>query len=237
MIQPIFLVLGYGVPQNLKADLNYRAYLNIAFNAVFARAANAPAAIIVCGGPTNGVPPYDVTEAQALATYLQSMKSRPEMNEQADAWTVFQEGESLSSLENLIFAKRLMEANNIEGPITIFCEATREVRLGETARLVFGKVRIDPIDFDVSKNRYLDPAVTKKREDIALQETLWTLQDESRLSAHHAFYEKKFEWFRAQVEKGIPHVDIVEEWYKTKLYELAHELMPDHPLFKTQNNG
>lgn len=105
MIQPIFLVLGYGVPQNLNVDLNYRAYLNIVFNAVFAKASSLPAAIIVCGGPTNGEPPYEVTEAQVLAGYLESMKARPEMNGQADNWTILQEGESLSSLENLIFAK------------------------------------------------------------------------------------------------------------------------------------
>lgn len=123
-----------------------------------------------------------------------------------------------------------MEREDLEGPITIFCEVTREERIRETGRAIFGEVTVDPIDFDVSKNRYLDLAATKKREAVALQEALWTLEDESRLSVHHTFYEKKFEWFREQTEKGVPMVDIVAEWNKSKLLELARELMPDHPL-------
>jgi hypothetical protein len=201
---------------------------------MFSQAGGKPAAIIVCGGPTNGLPPFDATEAAGMAEYLGELRNRESMLGQCDAWTIYQEGESLSSLENLVFAKRLMTRENLEGSITIFCEATRETRIQETGRLIFGEVKIQAIDFDVTKNRYLDSAVTQQREDLALQEALWTLQDDTRLASHHAFYEKKFAWFREQAAQGIPHVDSIEAWYKTKLHELVHECMPNHPMFRNQ---
>ncbi len=232
MNQPIFILCGYGISQDIRADENYRTYLNIVFNMIFAQAAGLPATIIVCGGPTNGIPPYDVTEAQVMAEYLESLKARPDLQGQADLWSMYQEDQSLSSLENLVFAKRLMQQKGLQGPITIFCEATRERRMQETAQTVLGNANVEAIDFDVSKNRYLDPAVTQHREDLARTEALWTLEDESRLTAHHRFFEKKFEWFREQEAAGVPHVDVVQKWYKTKLLKLTRELMPDHPLLR-----
>ncbi|MCR4311823.1 MAG: hypothetical protein NUV56_00925, partial [Candidatus Uhrbacteria bacterium] len=89
-----------------------------------------------------------------------------------------------------------------------------------------------PVDFDVSKNRYLDPAILAKKEKAATVEALWTLEDPARYKLHHEFFERKFAYFRERQSQGLSHVDVVEEWF-TKGPDVIRELMPDHPLLKS----
>ncbi|NQV90409.1 YdcF family protein [Candidatus Uhrbacteria bacterium] len=230
MRQPIFLICGYGVPKDIHTDINYQTYLHLAFNTMFRACPGKPCDIVVCGGPTNIETPYTQTEAAVMSAHLEELKARPAMRGQADTWNISLEDTSLSSLENLLFASQLMQYKGLEGQVTIFCELSRAERIAQTGKEIFKEVHVEPIDFDITQNRYLDPAIIQKKEAAALQDALWTLQNPERLPAHHLFFEKKMEWFRAQHAQDVPLTDIVREWHTTKLYELARELMPDHPL-------
>lgn len=231
MRQPIFIICGYGIPQNMYKDVPYQTYLHIAFNTIFQSCRQEVAYIIPCGGPTNGEPPFEQTEAASIAEYLSSLIQKPELNNQADGWNIIEENQSLSSLENLVFAKHIIEEKKLDGPITIFCEHTRKNRLQKTANVIFGvEVNVVTIDFDVSKNRYLEQDIIEEKENQALKEALWTLEHPSRLEAHHKFFEAKFAWFREEQSKGRNTADIVEEWYTTKMHELARSIMPEHPI-------
>ncbi len=177
-------------------------------------------------------PAHLKTEAGSMGKYLEQMMQRPEVKEQTKKWDVLLEDRSLSSLENLVFAKQLLEEKELSGKLTIFCEQTREGRVKEMAKHVFeNDVLVEPIDFDISKNRYLDPVILKIKEEEALREALWTLEKEERIEQHHQLFERKFAFFRERVAQGISHVDIVEEWFRHSK-EIMKELMPEHPFFK-----
>ncbi len=226
----IYIICGYGIPKSIELDRNYSAYLTIVFNTVYAESAGRPAALIPCGGPTSCMPPFEGTEAGAIADHLRERIDRAGLAESSKDWRTFPEETSLSTLENLLFAKKVVAANHLEGEVVVFCEKTREARLQKTAERVFQDhpVRIAAIDFDTSKNRYLDPALIAKKEQEALEESLWTLERPERMQKHHELFEKKFEFLRERQRQGVSHVDAVTEWY-TRGSELLRELMPDHP--------
>ncbi len=227
----IYLICGYGIPKDINNDQSYLTYLHLALNRVYELSSGKDAALIFCGGPTNCEPPFEGTEAYVMAEYVRSFIMRDELREKTALWKVLEEDRSLSTLENLLCAKELIEEENIEGQVVIFCEYTRRKRLEAFGDKLFGDQleKVFPIDFDVSKNRYIDSGVLQKKEDLASKEGLWTLEDPERIALHHVFFEKKFAFFRERQAAGVAHVDVVEEWF-TKGPELLKELMPDHPL-------
>lgn len=232
---PIFLLCGYGVPQDIRTDTHYPTYLRLAFNHMYELAANQAATIIPCGGPTNCVPPYQGTDAEVMRTFLKDFMGREATKQQTAQWTLHPEEASLSTLENLLFAQRIIEEEGLTGPITIFCEKTREQKLITFAKGIFPnhETRVYAIDFDVSKNRYLDSGLLQEKEAKSTQEGLWTLQSPERLANHHAFFEKKFAFLRQRQSEGLSHVDAVNEWIKNER-DVLKELMPDHPFLHGQ---
>jgi hypothetical protein len=228
-----FIICGYGTPDDIRKDQNYVTYLHIAFNNIYSQVAGQKAAIIPCGGPTRCEAPFDQTEAGTIAAYLKELMSREQLASHTNNWNILPEEQSLSTLENLVFAKRIMDEQNIQGPITIFCEATRPKRLEAFAKQIWpnGNVTINAIDFDVSKNRYIDPEILEKKETLATKEGLWTLEDPERLERHHEFYERKFAFLRKRQSERLSHVDAVNEWL-TQQERIMQELMPDHPLLQ-----
>lgn len=227
----IFLICGYGIPKDMIADENYRTYLNLVLNKVYSIAANQPCILIPCGGPTEMEPPHERTEAAVIAGYLQTLIDRPELEQQTLDWKFVLEDQSLSSLENLLFAKRLMLSEGLRGTIMVFCEATRRDRMVQVANVIFNQpVQVEAIDFDTTKNRYRDSELIQQNEDDALKEAMWTLEKEERLVQHHELFVRKFMFFRERYAKGMSHVDVVEEWFK-HMPEILRELMPDHPYF------
>lgn len=217
-----FLICGCGIPEDIRKDQNYLTYLHIVFNRIYAQAKNQPALIIPCGGPTSCTPPYTGTEAEHIAEYLQELMNRDVMNGAASAWKIVPEDKSLSSLENLIFAKKIVEENGGDNAV-LFCDATRKERNQESSDHIFGKgaVHVEGIDFDISKNRYLPDDLIEKKEKIEREHTLWALQSEENMQKHHEFFEEKFKRLRAWESEGMSHVDAVTRWYKEglELYE------------------
>lgn len=224
-----FIICGYGIPSDIASDINYTTYLHTVFNQIFEQARNHPALIIPCGGPTACEEPFDRTEAHIIAQYLESLKNRSETAEQTAQWDIVEENRSLSTLENLLFAKEIVDQKEASGSVTIFCEKLRTKRVRTIGENVFSTCTVQGIDFDISKNRYLAPEVIANKEQAAITESLWTLEDPARLSKHHELYEAKFAFFRQKQAEGISHVDVVEEWFK-KGPELLRDLMPNHPL-------
>ncbi len=228
----IYIVCGYGTPKDIAIDRNYPVYLSAVFNALSESSAGKPATIIPSGGPTSVEPPYEGTEAEAMSDYLQKLANTSAPAGQTSDWTFYPEDRALSSLENLLFAKQIIEQESLEGPVTVFCEKTREHRLTETAKKIFTdrEVHVVAIDFDSSKSRHLDPDIIARKEAEALTEALWTLENPERLLKHHQIFEKKFEFLRGRQQQGVSHVDAVAEWIRTSP-EILRELMPDHPVF------
>lgn len=210
-----FLICGYGIPENIRKDQNYLTYLHVVFNRIFTKAKNEPALIIPCGGPTSCTPPYTETEAEKIGAYLQELMGRDVLNGAAKEWKIILEDTSLSSLENFLFAKRIIEENGGD-EIIAFCEATRVGRNQETVDRLFGRERahVEGVDFDISKNRYLPHDVIEKKEQAEREHMTWALESEENLAKHHARFEEKFKKLRSWEAEGMSHVDAVTRWYK-----------------------
>lgn len=227
----VYIICGYGIPENIENDVNYTTYLNTAFNTIYSESADLPALIIPCGGPTNCTPPYSGTEAETIADYLENLKNRERLVDKTTDWIIEPEKNSLSSLENLVFAKEIINQYQVT-KVTIFCEKTREHRNREIAKEIFKKpTHVQGIDFDISNNRYLDPEILRRKEKLGLKEALWALESPGNLKTHHDFFGKKFEYLRRRQQEGLNHVEAVEEWFKHER-DLLAELAPDHPLLK-----
>lgn len=210
-----FIVCGYGIPEDIWKDQNYLTYLHVAFNHIYASAKNEPALIIPCGGPTSCTPPYTGTEAEKIGEYLEYLTRREAMHGAGEKWRIVLEDTSLSSLENLLFARRIMEEKG-GTEVVLFCEETRVARNTETMQTIFKNTpqKVVGIDFDISKNRYLSADVIEKKEAAEREHAQWALQNEENLAKHHAFFEEKFRRLRTWQDEGMSHVDAVTRWYK-----------------------
>lgn len=226
----IFIICGYGLVKDINADVNYRTYLNLAFNHMYSAAANQPSMIIPCGGPTIGEDVFEGTEAALIGDYVQSMMERTITSKQTMSWKVVLEDQSLSSLENLLFAKRLIDEQSAEGSVTIFCEATRADKIRALSEKIFAQpVVVEPIDFDVSQNRYLEDSAMKQKEARGLAEALWALESPENLAYHHAAFAAKIDFFRQRQSEGASHADVITEWF-AQAPEILKRLIPNHPL-------
>ncbi len=230
-----FIICGYGIPKDIRHDQNYTVYLHTIFNRIYELAAGQEASIIPCGGPTNCEPPYQGTEAQMISDYLNELSKREATKAQTSRWKIYAEEKSLSTLENLLFAKEIMQKEGLTGSIVIFCEKTRESTLAVLATHIFSEreVSVSAIDFDTSKNRYLDPSILQEKEMRATKEGLWTLQSPDRLQKHHELFQKKIAFLRQRQTEGLSHVDAVKEWFENEK-SIMQQLMPDHPFLKEE---
>ena len=230
----VFIIPGYGIPESIERDQNYLTYLHVAFNRIYDAAKGEKALIIPCGGPTNCTPPYQGTEAAVIGEYIQKLIDRLAMGDGCKEWSIVPEDRSLSTLENLVFAQEIVRGVADVQSMTVFCEVTRENRMQIVGNAVFGEsilMKIEPIDFDVSPNRYLDPAIIEKKENIEIRGALWALERSERLAKHHELFERKFSLLRSLQDGGMSHVDAVTEWYRQAPVLIA-ELLPDHPGLK-----
>jgi len=194
-----FIILGYGVPKNIIKDQNYNFYLRTVFNKIFDLANSKPADIIFCGGRTNLVKPYQKSESAEMIRLFKTLCQRPFLKNYIKSWKLIGESKSISTLENLIYAKKLIRGKESY----IFCEVTRSSRISKiTSRIFKGcKLRVLPIDFDQSKNRY-ELKEIKRKESVALKLDLKALQNDKNLKLHHNIYVLKIKLSReAKVAK------------------------------------
>lgn len=217
-----FCVLGYGIPKDMSEDLNYQIYLRTVFNGIFEACAQANVwnpVIVFCGGKTDMWAPYRRTEAQEMKRVFGALMKRPVTRPHTRAWKLLTESTSLSTLDNLLYTKELMERGLFSAKhLTIFCEQTRVDRVKAIARKLFTKARVHPIDFDQSDNRYLDPMKLHYISKGGLSLDMRALKSERVLAAHRTLFKEKLAFLR----KAGPdvHVETVRQWWDIQLTKI-----------------
>jgi hypothetical protein len=219
-----FLILGYGVPKDIRDDLNYSIYLRSAFNAIYSVCIRSgePARIVLCGGKTDMIRPYRRTEADEMAKIIRELANQNAVRAETKRWKMIPERRSLSTLDNLLFAREILRrGGSVSAPVTIFCEATRTARIRSLARSISPSARVIPIDFDQSPNRFLDPAFIAKKERKALIFDRWALSSPMNLKKHRSLFKEKITMLR----KAGPahHADAVREWWEKEM-EIVDEI-------------
>lgn len=224
----VFLVFGYGIPKNILKDENYNFYLKMVFNKIYGfvvkNKINKPI-IIICGGETDMLKPYRRIEADEMIKLFSAfIKERPFLKPMTKNWLFISENKSLSTLENLLNSKRIIEKRKIKkANFFIFCEQTREKRIKVLVNKIFNKnynFLVVPLDFDVSANRYLSPEFLVEKEKTELEHALWALQSPENLKKHHEVFVEKIEYLRKAGPKV--HVEAVKKWWEQKLKELKN---------------
>lgn len=204
----------------MATDLNYQVYLRSVFNRAFDDLIRTglTQTIVCSGGPTDMRKPYRRTEAEEMIRELKRMVARLPKEYRAQ-WRFVAENKSLSTLENLLFVKRIVGNR----PMTICCEWTRRKRIQKTVRLVFGKMQAATVlgfDFDVSANRYRLTETLAKREREMLRFDQWSVRGPKNLRRHHAAYLQRLRFLRSYGPDR--HVEAVNAWYVR-----APQLFPD----------
>lgn len=221
----IFLVFGYGVPKNIFTDENYIFYLNGVFNKIYdltINNKNAKPLIIFSGGNNDFFKPYKRCDADEMIKLFKKLSARPFLKNKTKHWQLVAEKNSISTLENLLFTKKIITKKVSKASIYIFCEATRAPRIKTLSTKIFGKnfkCHIMPIDFDVSSNRYLDPDFIANKEKTEIKHTLWALKSPANLKKHHQVFKERTEYIR-KIGGGQP--DAVKKWWDKKLKELEN---------------
>lgn len=224
-MRKIYLILGYGTPRNIFKDENYNFYLKMVFNRVYDDTINKSIVdpfIIFSGGNTDMIKPYKRTEADEMMRFFKKLASRRGVHEATCKWRFITERKSISSLENILQSKEILQKRKIgQADITLFCEHTRKRRVSILSKKLFSKnlnINVEPIDFDVSPNRYLDSEFLKKKERVELKHCLWALKSPENLEKHHKFFVEKIAYLRKAGPKA--HVKAVKQFWQEKLREL-----------------
>lgn len=169
----IALINGYGIPEDIRTDRSYHAYLVQVLNWLWDRHRTHAITIVPCGGKTDMRRPYRRTEAGEIAKWI-----RPRIHAigLASRWQVAPIATELTALENMLAAAKRYP----RGPIVYFCEWTRLRKMRALAKRVFGtRATVIGIEFDGSPPRYdRDGRRALEREDLrysiaALEDTAW----------------------------------------------------------------
>lgn len=218
----IFLIFGYGVSDDITKDERYVVYLTSALNKIYEISSNDKVApIIICsGGVTDMTPPYKRNEANGMIDFFTWLiKERQYLKPILKKWIFIPEKKSLSTLENIIFCKNIIEERKIDnGNVYVFCEYTRRKRVQILTKKVFPKnyaVRVIPVDFDLSPRRYLDPGFLEEKENTEIDHSLWALKSMGNFKKHHEAFEEKMKILREH--KGEQQMDVLKKYWSEKL--------------------
>jgi len=223
-MKEIFLVLGYGIPKNIIKDENYNFYLKIIFNIIYDNVSrhniNNPL-IIFSGGRTNLDKPYQKTESEEMMKlFLSLLKNRSYLKKFTEKWQLITEKNALSTLENILNCKNIIINKKISAAnINVFCEQTRNKKVKTLARRIFDnkyRIKIYPIDFDNSRNRYLGYEFIRQKETTELKHAFWALKNKSNLKKYHALHLRKISYLRKH--PGNP--DIIKSWWDKEKAEI-----------------
>jgi len=217
-----YLILGYGIPKKIETDDNYRRYLGIVFNTIFDRSQKRhnAATMFFCGGMTDMYKPYKRSEAGEMLRMFRLFADQNVCRSVTKNWKYLLEKKSLSTLENLIYTKQILDQKKISSStITLFCEATRYKRINRLAKKIFGKAEVIAIDFDVSENRYIDPELIAQREKQVSKLDDVVLAHPERMTAYRKAFVDKIQFLR----KAGPgnHQAALPEWWMKRLEELS----------------
>jgi len=222
MKKQIYLILGYGVPKDILSDKHYDRYFSQAFNCIYNQSAGGPAVIIFSGGPTDCYKPYKRTEAGEMLKLFKKFCGQSFVRKAVKRWKLLVENKSLSTLENLLFAKNILIGKKIKGGnLTIFCEATRVRRIKILAGKIFSKlfkIKIVSVDFDTSVNRYCAKDFLDKKEKKSLKLELRALKDKKLLKKARGLCLERLEMFRNEGYNKNPVV--ITKWWKEVFMKL-----------------
>jgi hypothetical protein len=194
----VSIILGYGIPEDIFKDRNYEFYLKKCFNDIVTkkRDQKSQRIVIFSGGMTDCFPPYSRSEAREMLRYFEFLIAE---SSSKDHWKLITEDTSLSTLQNLVNVRRIIQENNITSDhITIFCEITRQKRVQKLAETIFSNsnVRVSPMNFYKSSHTDDSFHSVENKERCILEQDIKSLSNKNYFEQHIKFYKTKFDILR-----------------------------------------
>lgn len=214
----IFIVPGYGIPKDIFKDVYYGLYLKRVTLTIKKFLSDHPrtrVSVIFSGGNTDVIPPFNRTEASEMLNLFKSL-----FPDYQKIDTMLEE-DSLSSLENQINSKRIIDklGKKIED-ITLFCERSKIHRIKTTARMIFSKISVVGIKLPQSRQAP-DTKLFRDKEELILRYSLRALKDKKSLDKFRNIFIEKFKYLR----KYPPEEQnaALSLWWKRLLSETKNE--------------
>ena len=190
----VFIVPGYGTPENIYKDSVYKKYLSLVFKEILdfsLKYSKTRITVIFSGGNTDFNKPFKRTESVEMIKLFKKIGGK-----RIDNWKIKKEQKSLSSLENLIYSRQIInKIKKISGKITIFCERTRVARMRITANKILKNVVIIPVDL-LTKKQLESFSFIKEKEKAVLEYSIWALKSRNNLKKYRKIFIDKFKILR-----------------------------------------
>lgn len=213
----VCIVPGYGIPRNEEQIRHLQTYLRLVKESLsqIQLLPREALHVVLSGGPTAFIPPYEDTEAGEMLKLLRSNVS---------GQVIFHlEEQAASTLENILYAKALLARLEIEpGEVIIFVENIRVNRMQEIVTLVLPKykVRLIPVDLGHQAD-----VAAQSGEKLATALLKWTLEKPANLAWYHDLGVEKVSAARDAYKRSMPFNNV--EWWQTKWELIKDRLRRD----------
>lgn len=213
----IFIVPGYHLPKDLILDEVYKKYFNYVCLEIQKICDNQDKILVVLsGGNIDMDEPFD---------RILSVEMKKPFLSIADTYglkcEVVTEIKSLSSIENLIYSKNIIDSIEGEKDIYIFSDSQRSNRTKLTADKIFTKYYLLTIDLSSDEEKDNQEIVNKK-EALALSFSLWALENNENLEEFKKIYIEKFNLLRSVPPEKRKETEI--NWWKDMILKYQDKL-------------
>lgn len=213
----IFIVPGYHLPKDISKDEVYKIYFNYVCQEIKKTCLNGEKiTVLLSGGNIDMDQPFVRILSKEMKKSFLATSNSYNLN-----CTLFTEEKSLSSIENLIYSKEIIDEIEGDKLIYIFSDLQRAKRTQLTADIIFKDYKLLTIDLS-SKEERNNQEIVEKKEKLALNFSLWALQNKDNLEEFKQVYVDKFKLLRSVPADKRKETEI--NWWKDMILKYQDKL-------------
>jgi hypothetical protein len=204
-----FIIPGYHLPDNIENDEKYIKYFDFACNEIVKISNSEKVLVILSGGNIDMDKPFERILSKVMLPLFKNYADKYNIN-----CLVKTEENSLSSLENLIYSKDILDEFKVSFEIYIFSDKQRI----ERSKILADKVFDNPIMLGVDISHELEKQnvdVVNKKEELATKFSLWALKSKDNFDKFKSVYDEKYTYLRTVSPEKRKEAEI--EWWKEML--------------------
>ena len=212
----VFIVPGYHMPRDFFIDEAYNKYFNFVCREIKKISAADKVIIVLSGGNIDMDEPYNRILSKEMKGPFSVIADGYNLN-----YSIFTEEKSLSSIENLIYSKDIINSIDGEKEIYIFSDLQRADRTKLTSDIIFYKYKLLTIDLSSNEEKQ-NQVIVKKKEKLAIDFSLWALKNKENLEEFKNVYVDKFKLLRSVSSENRKEVEI--NWWKDMILKYQDKL-------------
>ncbi len=202
----VYIVPGYHLPKDINNDQTYMKYFDYVCIEIKKISNDEKVLIVLSGGNIDMDEPFDKILSKEMMKLFEKYKTKYNLN-----CLIKTEEKSLSSLENLLYSRDIIDEFNDKNEIYIFSDTQRLSRMKVLADNVFDNPKMLGIDLSQSEEKQNADTVNKK-EELATKFSLWALRSEKNFEKFRNIYSEKYAYLRTIPPENRKSAEI--EWWK-----------------------